>query len=140
MYFYEYMDNEIPNWKNDLGIEYVEKVKEAFMNVYNREAEIKLLKELNEKTPCEYYQKMINERQRNLEKHETNLKIVTKYAKQHLNESETVYDYAYEALKRIKEYREKYEDTTELTENEHKLMQMELENNINHIEERGKKL
>ena len=129
MYFYEYMDKEIPMWKNSLRTEYVEQIRAAFMNCYNLSKEIELLKDMYQKNSTEQYKKMIQERELKLEQYEINLKIVTEYSKQHENKEKTVYDHAREALQRIKAFRQNYDEITE-----------EVDEDYKRLEEKGKSL
>ena len=120
MYFYEYIDKEIPYWKNSLITEYVEMVREAFMNYHNRKKEIELLKDMDEKKPNDIYKKMIKERELKLETYKNNLKTVTEYAKAQQKVEKTVYDKAEEALKRIKSFRKEFETTSQEIDEDYK--------------------
>jgi len=125
MYFYEYMDKEIPNWMNSLKSEYIEKIKEAFMDYYTRSKEIEIIKSINEKNPSEKFTEDIKKREKTLEKSKMNLKIVTEYAKQHGKKEKTIYEHAKEAIERIKEFRQNYDDITTLVDEDYRRLEEE---------------
>ena len=116
MYFNDYIDKEIPTWINELDNEYVQKVKDAFMECYNREEEIKLFEKAIQKTPerAEFYKTKIDEHIKNLKIKREKLRIVTEEAKSKLAKPRGLYTQAYEnaqeALEKFKLNKQYLED------------------------------